>query len=116
MVLKWLEKHDTARINKKFPIFTYYHIITYLAVKFHIKVPDDRRIQELWQIYWNTRIEHNDKKTIATINALKTEMHRSLGLITRFYEASKNIQIDETDRPEFYTRDSVGYLSHEESE
>lgn len=115
MLRKSLQEHDEAIFNRQFPIFSFYHIASLCSVILQEPIPDHRYVMELYAIYNKARRDGDSRKIIQTITLLKKERLKAEPLIKRTLDKFKTVNTEETNRPEVWTKASVGVLAHEES-
>jgi len=111
MILKKLSKCDEATFNKKFPIYSRYGMITMCAVYLGEKIPDANVTNFYFSKYHHYKKIGDVKRIRESILKLKSQMLKDQIIISKFQDAVKDIDVEDVNRPEIWTIDSVGILA-----
>jgi hypothetical protein len=116
IIRKLLQEHDEATFNQKFPIETYYHIISICSSILHEPIPEAEYTNQIYHSYRIAIYQENTTLEQKYIRILKKQMLKSESLIKKTLDKFKNVDTTETNRTEVWTKTSVGVLQHEDTE
>lgn len=115
IVTKSLSEVDEAKVNQEFPIHAEYNNIILCAAYLNKRIPEDYKKNELYKKYQRARKNNDHQKIRQLIQTLKTQTAKDGFFIHAFLEATKNIDLEDTNRTEVYHPDYVGISSFEDN-
>ena len=115
LVRKSLQEHDEALFNQKFPIETWYHIVTQCSLETKEPIPEKEYTNKIYQAY-RIAINNQDRaKELKYLRILKKQKIKTEYIVKKFLDKGKDINTDENQREEVWTKTTIGYLAHEDT-